>query len=541
MNVTRRKVLQLLAATAPGLALRKALAKADGGQASIPPASGISITPGPFTDTRASLEHYATPAWFADAKFGIWSHWGPQSAVGDGDWYARQMYVEGSEQYNYHRKRFGPQCAVGYKDLIPLFTASEWDPNYLMGLYQEAGAKYFFSMGVHHDNYDLWNSKYQPRWNSVVSGPRKDVVGLWAAAARERGLRFGVSEHLSNSFDWFAPSHLADTRGSYAKLPYDGQNPAFADLYHSYADMPANFAETAEPMGRVAPEWWKLQYFNRVKDLIDQHQPDLLYTDGGIEFGRYGLATVAELYNVGPTSYSGLSEAVYFSKTLSDCGMGTCVIDRERQVTDSIAAQPWQTDTCIGQWHYKVGQVYKTPKKVIDLLVDIVSKNGNLLLSIPLPASGQPDAEELRILASISQWMQINGEAIYATRPWVIYGEGPATKVVVPTTGTEFNPNEDKKPDLTFADVRFTTKGKTLYALVQGWPTQTGEGRKPELLIRALGVNSPQQPEKAVDIRLLGRDEPLRFTQDFSGLRVILPAARPLTADIGVALRIRFA
>jgi alpha-L-fucosidase len=532
MKLSRRHALQLLASAAPALALRKAFAQAPGQSPATPP---FSLTPGTFTNTRASLQSYATPDWFGDAKFGIWSHWGPQSAVGDGDWYARTMYIEGSDQYNYHLKRFGPQSKVGYKDLIHLFTADRWDPEHLMDLYQKAGAKYFFSMGVHHDNYDLWNSKYQPRWNSVASGPRKDVVGLWAAAARSRGLRFGVSEHLSNSFDWLAPAHLADTKGPYANIPYDGQNPAFADLYHDYSGMPADFAPTAKDMGRVAPDWWKLQYFNRVKDLIHQHQPDLLYTDGGISFEQYGLGTIAELYNVGPRNQRGETEAIYFSKTPLDCTTGTCVVDRERSVLDNIAALPWQTDTCIGQWHYNVGEKYKSPKKVIDLLVDIVSKNGNLLLNIPLPASGEPDPEELRILEGITQWTSINGEAIYATRPWKINGEGPAMKVVVKSNGKEFDPNEGKKPDLTAEDIRFTTKGKTLYALVQGWPTS-------ELIIKSLATTSPQQPGKAVDIRILGReDEPLRFTQDTTGLRVTLPSTKPSTADIGIALRINFA
>jgi alpha-L-fucosidase len=530
MNLSRRHALQMLASAAPGFALRKAFAQAVGQSSATPP---LSITSGPFTNTRSSLQAYTIPEWFGDAKFGIWSHWGPQSAIGDGDWYARLMYVEGSDRYDYHRKRFGPQSKVGYKDLIPLFTADKWDPDHLIDLYQKAGAKYFFSMGVHHDNFDLWNSKYQPRWNAVAAGPHKDVVGLWAAAARKRGLRFGVSEHLSNSFDWFAPAHLADTKGAYAGIPYDGQNPAFADLYHGYSGMPANFAHTAQAMGRVAPDWWRLQYFNRVKDLIDQHQPDLLYTDGGISFEQYGLATAAELYNVGPVSSQGHSEAVYFSKTLTDCATGTCVIDRERQVADAISPAPWQTDTCIGEWHYKLGGGYKSPKKVIDLLVDIVSKNGNLLLNIPLPASGEPDAEELRILAAITEWTSINGEAIYSTRPWTLNGEGPAMKVAVPSTGTEFNPNEDKKPDLSAQDIRFTTKGKTLYALVQGWPTG-------ELVIRSLAFNSSQQRGKALDVRLLGRDEPLKFTQDTSGLRVTLPSTKPPAADIGIGLRINF-
>ena len=416
------------------------------------------------------------------------------------------------------------------RDLVPLFTADKWDPDHLMGLYQKAGAKYFFSMGVHHDNYDLWNSKYQPRWNAVASGPHKDVVGLWAAAARRRGMRFGVSEHLSNSFDWFAPSHLADTKGAYAGVPYDGQDPAFRDLYHDYTGEPADFAKTVKAMGRDAPDRWKIEYFNRIKDLVDQHQPDLLYTDGGIPFEQYGLSTVAELYNVGSRGFRGEPEGVYFSKSLTDCAVGTCALDRERGVLDNIAALPWQSDTCIGQWHYKLGQKYKTPKKVIDLLVDIVSKNGNLLLNIPLPASGVPDDEELAVLEGITQWMSINGEGIFATRPWKVNGEGPAMSVVIRSNGKEFDPNESKKPDLTAKDIRFTARGRSLYAFVQGWPTS-------EVVIQSLAAG---QAEKAVDVRLLGRDEALRFVQDSTGLRVQMPAEKPLAADIGVCLRVNF-
>jgi alpha-L-fucosidase len=539
MQLSRRHALQLLASAAPALALRNTFGQSPSqttGQSPLTPP--LSITPGPFTNTKASLRAYTTPDWFADAKFGIWAHWGPQSAVGDGDWYARNMYIEGTPQYEYHRKRFGPQSKVGYKDLVHLFTADQWDPEHLMDLYQKAGAKYFFSMGVHHDGFDLWNSKYQPRWNAVAKGPHKDVVGIWAAAARKRGLRFGVSEHLSNAFDWLAPSHLADTKGQYAGVPYDGQNPAFADLYHDYSGMPANFAQSIkdDPMGRKAPDWWKLQYFNRVKDLLDQHQPDLLYTDGGIEFGEYGLGTVAELYNVGPYSYQHKSEAIYFSKTPTDCPDGTsCVIDHERNVLNQIDPIPWQTDTCIGDWHYKLGIKYKSPKKVIDMLVDIVSKNGNLLLNIPLPASGMPDADELRILEAITQWTSINGEAIFATRPWKINGEGPSTKVVIKPTGEEFDPNEGKQPDLNAQDIRFTTKGKTLYAMVMGWPTS-------DLVIQSLASNSPQDPGKIHDVRLLGRyAEPLRFTQDTTGLRVTLPKSPTPASDLGIALRINFA
>jgi alpha-L-fucosidase len=519
-NLTRRQALQLIASAAPAFAARGALAQA--------------IAPGKYAGTRASLASYETPAWFADAKFGIWSHWGPQSAVGDGDWYARNMYMEGSPQYDYHVKRFGPQSKFGYKDCIPLFTADKWDPEHLMDLYVKAGAKYFFSMGVHHDGFDMWNSKYQPRWNAVASGPHKDIVGLWGAAARKRGLRFGVSEHLSNSYDWFAPAHLADTKGPLAGVPYDGQNPAFADLYHDYSSQPADFAQSIKgtPMGRNPYEKWKQEYFNRVKDLIDQHQPDLLYTDGGIAYEELDLALIAELYNTGATGSHGESEEVYFSKTPSDCAVGTCVLDRERTVANVISPVPWQTDTCIGGWHYKLGETYKTPKKVIDMLVDIVSKNGNLLLNFPLPASGELDPDEVKVLEGITAWMAQNGEGIFSTRPWTVNGEGPAMqKQAAVISDGGFHPNENKQPDLGAQDIRFTTKGKTLYALVQGWPAG-------ELVVTSLSTNGGAA--RATDVRLLGRDQQLKFTQDATGLRVTLPENKPATADIGIGLRINF-
>jgi alpha-L-fucosidase len=521
MRLTRRQALRLLSSVTPALAFHSSLSLAE----------TLSITSGPFQGTRDSLAAYRIPDWFTDAKFGIWSHWGPQSSVEAGDWYARNMYIQGSKQYDYHVETYGHPSKVGYKDLIPQFKAERWDPEHLMDLYAKAGAKYFFSMGVHHDNFDMWNSKYQPRWNSVATGPKRDIVGTWKIAARRRGLRFGVSEHLSNSFDWLAPSHTSDATGPLAGVPYDGTLFAYADLYHDYTGEPADFAKTVEAMGRNAPDSWKLQYFNRIKDLIDQHQPDLLYTDGGIPFDEYGYSTVAELYNVSAAKHNGKVESVYFSKTGDQCKVGTCVLDRERGVLDGISPTPWQTDTCIGDWHYKRGVAYKTPKKVIDLLVDIVSKNGNLLLNFPLPNSGELDFAEREVLDGITAWMTVNSEGIYATRPWMVYGEGPSTKVVVASNGKEFDPNEGKKPDLTASDVRFTTKGSTIYAFVQGWPDGPA-------VIQSLGTNSQQNPAKISSVQLLGRDQNLKFTQDTSGLKVALPADRPPTADIGITLKL---
>jgi alpha-L-fucosidase len=518
MHLTRRRTLQLLAAAAPTFALSRSSAQQP------------SIASGSFKATRESLAAYQIPDWFADAKFGIWAHWGPQSAIEDGDWYARNMYIQGSPQYDYHVKTYGHPSKVGYKVLIPQFQAALWDPDHLMDLYVKAGAKYFFSMGVHHDNFDMWNSKYQPRWNAAATGPKRDIVGIWKNAARKRGLRFGVSEHLSNSFDWLAPAHTSDSTGPLANVPYDGTLPAYADLYHDYTGMPADFAKTAKDMGRVAPDRWKKQYFNRIKDLIDQHQPDLLYTDGGIPFDEYGLSLVAHLYNTSAEKHGGKVEAIYESKTATDCTTGTCALDRERGVLDDISPKPWQTDTCIGQWHYKRGIKYKSAKKVIDLLVDIVSKNGNLLLNFPLPNSGQLDADELVTLEGITAWMAVNSEGIYATRPWKIYGEGPSTRVVIKSNGKEFDPNEGKKPDLTAQDIRFTTKSSTLYAFVQGWPSG-------EAVVAALGLSSPHTV-KITSARMLGSDQNLKFIQSPDALRVTLPSAQPPTADIGITLKL---
>ncbi len=508
MRMTRRQAIGAIAA-APAILTRRASADTP----------ALEIEKGPFQGTRESLKAYRVPDWFRDAKLGLWAHWGPQSAPEQGDWFARGMYLEGNHVYEWFLQNFGPQSKFGYKDVIPTFKAEKWDPGHLMDLYVNAGAKYFVSMGVHHDNFDMWNSKYQPRWNAAAAGPKKDIVGMWKDAARKRGLRFGVSEHLSNSFDWFAPSHLADKDGRYATVPYDGSDPAFADLYHSYKDMPFGFAESAKPMGRVAPDWWKLQYFNRIKDLIDQHQPDLLYTDGAIPFEEYGLSLVAHVYNVSAKLHGGKCEAIYTSKRADDCAEGTCALDLERGVVDKIWPDPWQTDTCIGQWHYRRDIVYKTPKIVIDMLVDIVSRNGNLLLNFPLPGSGMLDGRELDVLTGLTEWMKVNSEGIYATRPWKIYGEGPST-LPKPERAGNMGFNERNRRELTSGDIRFTTKGNTLFAFIMGWPPS-------EVEIAALGSASPQQPGKIRRVELLGHKGKLQWSQSDKSLKVQMPPERP--------------
>ncbi len=514
MKMNRRKLLKTMGGACSALAFSRIAS---------PQSSAMAA---PFAGTRESLRAYRIPAWFRSAKFGIWSHWGPQSAIEDGDWYARKMYIQGTDQYQFQLDHYGHPSKVGYKDLVGIWKATKWDPEYLMGLYKKAGAKYFVSMGVHHDNFDLWNSKYT-RWNAVNMGPQRDVVGAWRDAARKHGLPFGVSEHLWISYKWFSVSHTSDATGPLAGVPYDGVDPQYADLYHD-----AGCVQFAGPKvdwsDAGIPDSWRKHYLDRMTDLIDKYQPDLLYTDGHLPFEEYGLKMVAHLYNVSAQLHGGAVEAVYTSKEPSDCAVGTCLLDHERGVSDLISENPWQTDTCIGQWHYKRGQKYKTAKKVIDLLTDIVSKNGNLLLNFPLPNSGELDPEEMTVLDGITGWMAVNSEGIYATRPWKIYGEGPSTQVAIKSGGF----NEDKRGDFTAEDVRFTSKGSTLYAFVMGWPGKAA-------LVRALAKNGPQNPGKIRHVALLGYGGQLKWKQDESGLKVEMPAEK--FSNIGITLKVELA
>jgi alpha-L-fucosidase len=511
MAVNRREVLKAMGGACSALALSKfARAQSQGGN---------------FLATRKSLEGYQVPDWYRDAKFGIWAHWGPQSAIERGDWYARNMYMQGSDQYLYHAETYGHPSKVGYKDLVNNWKAAKWEPDHLMSLYKKAGAKYFVSMGVHHDNFDLWDSKHT-RWNAANMGPKRDVVGTWQKAAQQQGLRFGVSEHLWISYKWWSVSHGADKTGPLAGVAYDGADAQLADLYHD-ADC-ARFGDRLDWNDDGIPDWWKRHYVDRITDLIDKYHPDLLYTDGHLPFEDYGMKVVSHLYNVSAQLHGGNTEAVYTSKESTDCAIGTCLLDHERGVSDGIAKNPWQTDTCIGQWHYNRGEKYKTAKKVIDLLTDIVSKNGNLLLNFPLPNSGELDFEEMVVLNGITEWMAVNRDGIYSSRPWKIYGEGPSTRVKIETG----NFNEDKSKDLTAEDVRFTTKDSTLYAFVMGWPEKAA-------VVNALGLASAQAPGTVRKVELLGYNGELKWKQDESSLRVEMPAEK--ISDIGITLKVSLA
>jgi alpha-L-fucosidase len=459
------------------------------------------IANGPFKPDDQSLKQYQCPDWFRDAKLGIWAVWGPESAPMQGDWYARNLYLEGGAQNKFHVEHYGHPSNIGFKDIIPLWKAERWEPERLMSLYQKAGAKYFCMIAMHHDNFDCWDSKFQ-RWNSVNMGPKRDIAGEWQQAARKFGLRFGMTEHLAASWWFYSAAKGADSKGPKAGVPYDGTDPKYAELYWSGNEKPNGNYYLPN-----APDAVKRAWFDRIKDMVDRYHPDLVYSDSPLPYpDEYGRRLLAHYYNDNIQQHAGKLEAIYNCKQDSQ---GRWVQDLERGVMPGINPHPWQTDTCVGGWYYQTGGGYKSPATVLQMLADIVSKNGNLLLNFPPRPDGTLDEAELRILADLAAWMPINGEAIFGTRPWKVFGEGPAR-----AKGGMFN--EDKLR-YSAQDIRFTTKGGVLYALALGWP----DNRR--LVIRSLATPAG----KIGQVSLLGHQGQLAWEQTDAGLVVALPERKP--------------
>ncbi|WP_114791126.1 alpha-L-fucosidase [Niabella yanshanensis] len=505
------------------------------------------IAKGPFQPGWDSLSAYKVPAWFQNAKFGIWAHWGPQCEPESGDWYARGMYVEGSARYNTHLKKYGHPSQFGFKDIINIWKADQWDPEELLALYKKAGAQYFMALANHHDNFDLYKSRYQPNWNSTRLGPKKDLIAGWEKAARRQGLYFGVSVHAAHAWSWYEPSQQADKAGPYAGVPYDGtltqkdgkgkwwEGLDPQELYAQQHPLSANSDDE-----RTIHQQWNWgngvtppskkycdQFFNRTIDLINSYDPDLVYFDDTAlplwPASDVGLKIAAHFYNKS-IQKNGTVEAVIFGKILDELQRKCLVWDIERGQSNAIEGLPWQTCTCIGSWHYNRDMYekkkYKTAKTVIHTLADVVSKNGNLLLSVPVRGNGSIDDIERGVVEEIGQWMSMYGEAIYDTRPWRIYGEGPAMQEAIPLSGQGFN--EGKGKPFTAADIRFTAKGDDLYAIVMGWPETNN------LSIKSLKKGSEYLKKELSQITLVGsRGAALKFSVDEEGLQVQLPGEAP--------------
>ncbi|MBN1182422.1 MAG: alpha-L-fucosidase [Bacteroidales bacterium] len=506
---------------------------------------------GKFEPDWESLKQYEVPEWFRDAKFGIWAHWGPQCQPEHGDWYARYMYVEGDWKYNWHVENYGHPSEFGFKDVIHEWKAENWDPEKLVALYKRAGARYFFAMGNHHDNLDMWDSKYQ-EWNSEDVGPHKNILERWAKAARNNGLPFGVSIHAAHAWIWYEVSQDADKAGKYAGLPYDGKLTKEdgkgkwwegLDPQKLYAQ---NHPVSAghENVRTIHSQWgWEngatppseeycLNFYNRTLDMINKYNPDLIYFDDtGLPLwpvSNVGLEIAAHFYNSNMKLHDGKLEAVLFGKILTEEQKECMVWDVERGAPDKIQEMPWQSCTCIGGWHYDRGiydkDGYKSPKTVMQLLVDIVSKNGNLLLNIPVRGDGSIDEKELKVVEGITMWMDINSECIYDTRPWFVYGEGPKADSANPINAQGFN--EGKGEPYSSKDIRFTKKDSVLYAIVMELP----ENNK-EILIKSLFTGSQYYSENLDKVEMLG-GKIISYKFDEDALRVLLPDNMDLIAPV---------
>ncbi|MCC7492990.1 MAG: alpha-L-fucosidase [Fimbriimonadaceae bacterium] len=471
-----------------------------------------------FEPTFESLLQYECPAWFRDAKFGIWSHWGPQSVPMYGDWYARHMYIQDSAQYLYHVRHYGHPSKFGYKDICALWKAEQFDPAGLMKLYKQAGARYFVGQAMHHDHFFNYASQLN-RFNSVQVGPLKDISGLWQAAARAEGLPFGLTEHLGATFSWWRTNKWCDSHGPYAGVPYDGHDPVCRDFYLD------NFEHVVEGENRAdtaARPWYTgnaafRDYWLRVmREVIDLYEPDLLYSDGPLPFGaggaaggpeyQHGLEAVAHLYNTSLRRH-GRNQAVYNQKDRRPEIYRVGVLDIEKSQLPGINPYPWQTDTCIGNWFYDVRQKFKQPGHVIEMLIDIVSKNGCMLLNILQRPDGGIDDESVYLLQELAAWTAVAGEGIYGTRPWRTCGEGDTQAVI--------EGFKEEKTAWNSSDYRFTQRGQTLYAFQFVAPAN-----------RVAVIKSLTAADQVQHVRLLGGG-PCAFQQSFGVLTVQLPPELP--------------
>jgi alpha-L-fucosidase len=490
---------------------------------------------GPFKPTWDSLLEYEAPDWYQDAKFGIWAHWSPQCVAEAGDWYARNMYIEGQRQYKYQLDHYGPPSRFGYKELCSQWTLLNWDPDELITRYKNAGARIFIALANHHDSFDAWDSKHQP-WNATAIGPHRDVIGTWAAAARKQGLRFGVTVHQARNWWWFQPSHGADKSGPRAGVPYDGRltQAEGKDQWWQGLD-PQRLYGVKHPADALPDTSYVKNFYDRTRDLIDQHNPDLLYFDDSLlPLGWGGMNIGAYFYNNSLNTQGGRMEAVLNVKDVPNRLAKAVVADYERGLTAEIMKYPWQSETCIGAWHYlrflyeKPGQYggYLPPRDVIHWLIDTVSKNGTFILNVPGMPDGTIDSKEIAVLDGVSAWMRTNGEAIFDTRPWKIYGEGPNSVKAGSFQGESVSKLGEK-------DFRFTRNkaNNVIYTLVLGWPTEP-------FTVQSLGLSAATGPGRIGKLELLGTDQKVYWKQQTDALRVELPKPYKPAVDYAAVLKV---
>jgi len=459
-----------------------------------------------------SLKTHVTPKWFQDAKFGIYTHWGIYSvpACGpNGSWYPYNMYREGTPQYKYHVKTYGNPSKFGYKDFIPIFKAEKFDPNEWAELFERAGAQFAGPVGEHHDGFSMWDSQVN-EWNAAKMGPKRDVVGELEKAICKQGIKLMVALHHAENW-WFYP---------HWKKEYDTCDPHYTGLYG-----PLHNLEWGQniPEGADVYSGWQLQdkpteeFLNRwlakIREVIDKYQPDMLWFDNELDRiqEHYKREFLAYYYNKAEE----WGKEVVVTYKAHELAPGSAVVDLELGRFDHLTYYPWITDTTIDAgcgWGYLHDAKYKTATSLVHYLIDNVSKNGLLLLNVGPKPNGEIPEEAKEILLEIGRWLRVNGEAIYGTTSWMVYGEGP-TKM---TKSGEFNENE--MPRYTAEDIRFTVKDDVLYAICLGWP----DG---EIIIKSIPEKLYESEIKS--IKMLGVDEALLWKIAEEGLKITTPTKKP--------------
>jgi alpha-L-fucosidase len=445
---------------------------------------------GPFEPQWESLKKYKIPEWYKDAKFGIFIHFGVYSVPAFGnEWYPRNIYIEGTLEYEHHIRTYGEHKKFGYKDFIPLFKAEKFDPYEWADLFKKAGAKYVVPVAEHHDGFAMYDCTFT-RWCASKMGPKRDIIGELSRAVREIFLTFGISYHRAEHW-WFFHEGM--------KFDSDVREKEYFDLYG-----PAQ-PESMQPTEEFLEDW-----FLRLLEIVDKYQPQLVYFDWWIEqpaFEPYLKKFFAYYYN---RAYE-WGKGVVINYKLNAVPRECAVFDVERGKLADIDPIYWQTDTSISRisWGYIENDVYKPAKELIWELVDIVSKNGNLLLNVGPKADGTIPEEVEKILLEIGNWLLINGSAIYGTRPWKVYGEGP-------TKGSAGSFSE-KEINYTGRDFRFTTKGDILYAILMEKP------EKDEVLIKSLSTNLTLYQKEVAKVELLGKKGDLNFERNEEELKVRIP------------------
>ena len=471
---------------------------------------------GPFQPDWESLQRYEVPDWYKDAKFGIFIHWGVYSVPAfSNEWYPRNMYEPGSDAYKHHIATYGPQDKFGYKDFVPMFKAERYDPAAWAELFKKAGAKYVVPVAEHHDGFAMYDSGLSD-WTAAKMGPHRDVIGDLAKAVRAEGLHFGVSSHRVEH-DFFM--------GAGRKIQSDVNDPQYAAFY---GPAQTGVIQWGTPVGNdftYVSSAWTNDWLARSAELVQKYHPDIVYFDWWIGQAsiRPNLARFAAFYYNSSRKYGDHVGVINYK----DYAMQehSAVLDIERGQLGEIRPLPWQTDTSVSNksWGYIKDDTFKSPEFVLDQLIDIVSKNGNLLLNIGPRSDGTIPEPVQRVLLDVGAWLTINGDAIYGTRPWRVYGEGP-TKVA----SGSFHDSEIA--NYTAEDFRFTTKADVLYAIGLAWPTNG------EAVIHSLAQTAGGEPVQSV--ALIGSDAKLRFEQRADGLHLQLPAQAP--AKYAYVLRMTF-